>query len=250
MNIKVVPVPKSHSDKIPKAELAFYTHVGHVRNEILVIEKFLYWTLKNPTDGDVLSDVNVFQELIIIRLLAGKLLEGWDLVERAYIATKVSDSIEHKLDRKTTTALKELKDYFEFGQKNKKKKNNISMIRNRFAFHYDPSLIRKQLLQVEETDKLTIYLAPKTVNCFYQFSEAIADTAMLNEVKRGDAREATAKLAKEVIDITLKFLAFSDGCLDYMTKTYLLPSAAKLETRIVELDVPRQDDMSLPFFVE
>lgn len=63
MKIKVVPVQKSHLETIPEAELAFYTHFGHVRNELLVIEKFLYWTIKNPTDRDVLSDVNVFQEL-------------------------------------------------------------------------------------------------------------------------------------------------------------------------------------------
>jgi hypothetical protein len=167
MKIKVVPVPKSHLETIPEAELAFYTHFGHVRNELLVIEKFLYWTTKNKADGDVLSDVNVFQELTIIRLLAGKLWEGWQLLNnRAYSKTLVS--LETKLNPKTRTALKELGAYFD------NKKNIIEEIRNRFAFHYDPSLIGKQLSRVEETDHLAIYLAPKTVNCFYQFSEAIA----------------------------------------------------------------------------
>ena len=73
---------------------------------------------------------------------------------------------------------------------------------------------------------------------------------MLNAVKKGDYKEALKKLAQEVIDITLKFIAFSDGCLNYMVETYLLPGATQLKTKTVELDVPRRDQMTLPFFVE
>jgi len=243
MRIKVVPVPKSYLEAIPEPELAFYTHFGHVRNELLVIEKFLFWTIKNRTDGDVVSDVNVFQELIIIRLLAGKLCEGRQLLNnKAY--SKVLESLRTEINSTTRTTLEELEAYFD------NKKNLIEKIRNRFAFHYDPSLIGKQLSSVEETDHLAIYLAPKTVNCFYQFSEAIADSAMLNAVKGGDYREATRRLGKEVIDITVKFIGFCDGCLGHMMETYLLPVATELKTRTVEVDVLRKDQMTLPFFVE
>lgn len=123
MKIKVVPVPKSHLEAIPEAELAFYAHFGHVRNELLVLEKFLYWTTKNQADGDVLSAVNVFQELTITRLLAGKLLEGWQLLNnKAY--SKISESLRTRLNSKTRTTLKELDAYFS------NKKNMIEMIRN------------------------------------------------------------------------------------------------------------------------
>jgi hypothetical protein len=73
---------------------------------------------------------------------------------------------------------------------------------------------------------------------------------MLNAVKGGDYREAIQRLGKEVIDITVKFIGFCDGCLDYMIETYLLPSATELKTRTVDLDVLRRDQMTLPFFVE
>jgi hypothetical protein len=150
MRIDVVPVPKSILKSIPDAELAFYTHFGHVRNELLVIEKFLIWTMNNQTDGDVLSNVNVFQELTIIRLLAGKLWEAWLLLDnKAY--SKILQALRTKLNPKTRTTLEELEAYFD------NKKNMIEMIRNRFAFHYDPSLIGKQMSKVEETDRLSIY---------------------------------------------------------------------------------------------
>jgi hypothetical protein len=243
MRIKVVPVPTSHLDTIPEAELAFYAHFGHVRNELLVIEKFLLWTTKNHADGDVFSDVNVFQELTIIKLLAGKLWEAWQLLNnQAY--SKILASLRTELNSKTRTTLEELEAYFD------NKKNMIGKIRNRFAFHYDPSLIRNQLSRVEERDHLAIYLAPKSVNCFYQFSEVIADSAMLNVVKGGDYKGATKRLGKEVIDITVKFIGFCDGCLGHMMETYLLPDATELRTRTVEVDVLRKDQMTLPFFVE
>jgi hypothetical protein len=88
------------------------------------------------------------------------------------------------------------------------------------------------------------------VNCFYQFSEENATRAMLNAVQGGDYEAATSKLSKGVIDITVQFIGFCDGCLDHMIETYLLPSAAELKTRTVELDVLCKDQMTLPFFVE
>src|SRR5947207_8598604 len=125
MRIEVVPVLKSNLETIPEEELAFYTHFGHVRNELLVIEKFLFWTTKNQTDGDVLSDVNVFQELIIIRLLAGNVWEAWLLVNnKAY--SKILEALRTKLNSKTRTTLEELEAYFG------NKKNMIEKIRNRF----------------------------------------------------------------------------------------------------------------------
>lgn len=243
MRIRVVPVPKSYLEAIPEAELAFYTHLGHVRNELLVIEKFLVWTMENQTDGDVLSDVNVFQELIILRLLAGKLHEGWQLLNNKTYST-IFESLRTGLDSKTRTTLKELDAYFG------NKKNMIEMIRNRFAFHYDSSLIRKQLSSVEETDQLAIYIAPRTVNCFYQFSEVIANRAMLSAVKGADHIEALKMLTKEVIKVTVRFIGFSDGCLNHMIETYLLTDETELKTRMVEVDVLRREQMTLPFFVE
>lgn len=78
---------------------------------------------------------------------------------------KILESLRTKLNSETRTTLEELEAYFD------NKKNLIEKIRNRFAFHYDPSLIKKQLCTVEDTDRLAIYLASKRVNCFYQFSD-------------------------------------------------------------------------------
>jgi hypothetical protein len=213
MDIKVVRVPKAILDNIPELERAFYVHIGHLRNEIMVIQKLAWWNNNNRSGSDVLAAVNVSQGLILIRLLAGKVWEGWDLVGRAYFSTKVSHSIEAKLSIKTREALAELKAYFG-------KRNIIYMIRNQFAFHYSLPFLRDQLAKIEETDKLAIYLTRKNVNVFYEISEAIANSAMLDAVEKGNYDGAMRKLLNEVLDVAKKFISFSDGCLEYMVETF------------------------------
>jgi len=244
MDTKVVRVPKATLDNIPELERAFYVHIGHLRNEIMVIQELAWWNNNNRSGSDVRAAVNVSQGLILIRLLAGKVWEGWDLVGRAYFSTKVSQSIEAKLSIKTRAALAELKTYFG-------KRNIIYMIRNQFAFHYSLPFLRDQLAKIEETDKLAIYLTKKNVNVFYEISEAIANSAMLDAVEKGNYYAAMRKLLTEVLDVAKKFISFSDGCLEYMVKTFLLDSATGPDWQKVELtDVPRRDELQIPFFVD
>src|SRR5437763_1285387 len=111
MDVHIIPIPKDKLDKMPEMERAFYLHIGHLRNEIMIIERLLWWNNNNPSGNDILSTVNVSQGLIFIRLLAGKLWEGWELLRPAYFATKLSQSIEPDLSEETKAALAELKDY-------------------------------------------------------------------------------------------------------------------------------------------
>lgn len=242
MKIYSIPVTKAKLDKIPEIERAFYIHMGHLRNEFMVLVKLLKWSINTVSDDPILTDVNVSQTFIFTRLLAGKLLEGWQLVHKAYFATKLPLSIESNLADKTKDALKELKKYFG-------KKNVIDDVRNQFAFHYDPQRIRQQLSSVEETDELKIYVTESDANLFYQISEIIVGSAMLEAVEQGDFIAATKKFTKEVMDVSVQFTTFCDGCLIYMTKIYLGETAEELDMEEIEIpDPPNTDEIQLPFF--
>lgn len=91
-------------------------------------------------------------------MLAGKVWEGWQLLKRCYVGA-VRIAIEGSLPEKPRDAFQALEGYFAT------KKNLINMVRNRFAFHYDPSRIEKQLTAVNESDKLTIYIGEKEAKC-------------------------------------------------------------------------------------
>ena len=71
---------------------------------------------------------------------------------------------------------------------------------------------------------------------------------MLDAVHKGDFEEPITKLSQRVVNITLTFITFCDGCLDYMMEAFFLDG--KTDVRIVELtDLSHRDQMTLPFFV-
>ncbi|MDT5121899.1 MAG: hypothetical protein QOC96_1381 [Acidobacteriota bacterium] len=243
MEIRVISIPKLKLDKIPELERAFYLHIGHLRNEVAMLHKLLWWNNNNPTDHSVLESTNVAQGFMLVRIIAGKLWEGWDLVQKSYFKSKVSLLVDPKLPLRSKKALNELKSYFG-------KANIIAMIRNQFAFHYSPQHIRDQLTQVEDTDQLEIYMAPLNVNIFYQFSEIIANSAMLNAVDEADYMIALRKLFDEVLGVAVQFTNFCDGCLEYMILKYLAKKRKYVNwDNIVLTDVPRRDEPKTPFFV-
>jgi hypothetical protein len=240
MKIYSVPITKAQLDKIPELERAFYIHLGHLRNELMVLLKFLTWSVHTTSDNPVLVDVNVCKSFIISRLLAGKLWEGWELMRKAYFATKVSMSIESNLPDDTKIVLAGLKKYFG-------KKNVIDGVRNQFAFHYDPQRIRTQLASVDESDSLKIYVAETADNNFFQVSDIIAGSAMLETVEPGDYVAATTKFITDMIDVCVQFVKFCDGCLDYMMQNYMTGNAEGIDAEEVEIPDP-PDDIQLPYF--
>lgn len=244
MKIHSIPVPKSKLDTIPEIDRTFYFHMGHLRNEFMLLLKLLKWSINTQNDDLILTDANVAQTFILGGIFAGKLWEGWELLQKAFFKTKLSASITEQLPDKAKVALNKLKHYFG-------RKNTIREVRNAFAFHYDLSAVTTQLAAVEESDNLRIYVAEKSANMFYQMSEIIVGSAMLQTIKPGDFVGATKILYKEATEVARDFIDFCDGSVEHMTDTYLGSSAQELATEEYEIpDPPHRDVVILPFFVK
>jgi hypothetical protein len=243
MEVFVVPVPKSKLDKVPADERAFFIHVGHVRNEVAVLMKWLKWSVNDPTNNPVLKNINLSLSFMLDRLLAGKLYESWQLIDRAYIQTGLKTSLGASLSDNARNAFGELENYFS------KPKNLINQLRNRFAFHYDPRKVQDQIAAIDETDKLEIYATEKQANLFYLVSEVIVGSAMLETVKRGDYKLAVEKLTQEIMSLSLHVMNFADGCLVVMRERYLGTNMDELAAQCVEIpDPPHRDEILLPYF--
>lgn len=242
MKIHSIPVPKTKLDKIPELDCAFYFHMGHLRNEVMVLMKLLDWSSNTATDNPILTDVRVSQTFILSAVLAGKLWEGWELTRKAFFATKLSLSVGNGLPDKAKLSLDRLKKYFG-------KKNLIHDVRNAFAFHYNLDAVRTQLSAVKETDNLRIYAAEKSANMFYQMSEIIVGSAMLEAIEPGDFLAATRRFTKEVMNVSLRFIDFCDGCLIHMSDHYLGVTSEELNAEEIELpETPNRSECQLPFF--
>jgi hypothetical protein len=237
MKIHRISVTKEQLDHIPSLERAFYIHIGHLRHELMVLKKLLELSAKETPAHPILCDVHLSQQFIIGRLLAGKVREGWELIKKAYFGTKLSLGIEKELPDDTTMALENLKKYF-------RTKNLIDCVRNEFAFHYDPERVQSQVLLVEQTDNLKIYIA-ETEDVFFQLSDAIVQSAMLEAVQEGDYIAAAEKFFKEIMVVSGKLVDFCDGCLHYMIEQYI--SYGGYEEFEVP-DPPNCNDLRLSFF--
>src|ERR1043165_7751474 len=108
MQIKVATLSKAKLDAIPEAERAFYVHIGHLRNELTILNRLLLWINNNPYDNLVQGSVNLGQGLTITKLLAGKLWEGWELLNKVYFPAKLGLIIEPNLSQTAKKAMQEL----------------------------------------------------------------------------------------------------------------------------------------------
>jgi len=237
MKIHRISVTKQQLDHIPSVERAFYIHIGHLRHELMVLKKLLELSAKETPADPILRDVHLSQQFIIGRLLGGKIREGWELIRKAYFGTKLSLGIEKQLPDDTAIALENLKKYF-------RTKNLVDCIRNEFAFHYDPVRVQSQLLLVEQTDNLKIYIA-ETEDVFFQLSDAIVQSAMLEAVQAGDYIAAAEKFFKEIMVMSSQLVDFCDGCLHYMIEQYISYDGSE-EFEVP--DAPNCDDLRLSFF--
>jgi hypothetical protein len=151
---------------------------------------------------------------------------------------RIQKTLRHAGCEDTKEALADLKKY-------SGKKNIIERMRNEFAFHYDSLRVRTQLSSIEETDKLKIEIA-ETEDVFFQLSEIIVGSAMLEAVQPGDFVAAAEKFFKEIMNLNLssQLVDFCDGCLHYMIKTYI-----GYQSEVTEIpDPPNWRDLRLPFF--
>jgi hypothetical protein len=202
----------------------------------MVLKKLLELSAKETPADPILRDVHLSQQFIIGRLLAGKVREGWELIKKAYFGAKLSLGIEKELPDDTTMALENLKKYF-------RTKNLIDCVRNEFAFHYDPERVQRRVSLVEQTDNLKIYVA-ETKDVFFQLSDAIVQSAMLEAVQEGDYIAAAEKFFKEIMVVSGQLVDFCDGCLHYMIKQYIGYGSEEIEVP----DPPDCDDLRLSFF--
>ena len=78
MKIRQIPIRKERLLAVPEAERTFLLGIGHIANEIMVLQKLAVASAVSGGDSDVLLlRVHATQTLTLIRLLAGKLLEAW-----------------------------------------------------------------------------------------------------------------------------------------------------------------------------
>lgn len=212
MKVIDVQLQKDRLLTVPELERTLFLALGHAANELNAITKMLYWAANAPANTDAEDHGRFTILLLLIRLLAGKLNESWELLRTKFFGATLSHTYEPKLDDRATSALKSLKAYFG-------KENDCTRIRNRFAFHYSPDEVAAVLPDIDE--QLHLYLERDVApNNLFFFSEALLSQALLTLLEQDDKKMSLEDLAGELFKVAAWFAQLTDALMHAIIDTH------------------------------
>jgi hypothetical protein len=187
-----------------------------------------------------------------MRVLIGKLHEAWELFKaRAQSNKNVSEKYLKKLDDEAAAALKTLNEYFG-------KKNAVTEIRNKVAFHYKDKddLIEENFQRLPETEPWEFYLSKTHGNTFYYASEMVATGSALSLAGKIDEREqanlagdikAFSELSRAVLEVSKNITTLFSWLISDIVTAYVPEPEVKIEKFD---DGPKLSEFALPYFFD
>src|SRR3989338_3240953 len=215
MELAKISFNRKTFDMIPENERIFVVQLSLFANEITMLHKLIVFS-NNYKGGETGLTAQNVQSFFLIKLLAGKLYEGWRLLKNSYFKSKLSQQYDDQLSPEDKESIGYIKSYF-------KKHNLISLIRNKYAFHYDARHIKAELSAIPEDEVLDLYLASDHGNSLYSMAHIISSYALLNEVDNSDNLKALDQIFKDVLGVAGKFLTFSGVVLGKIWGKHRIP---------------------------
>lgn len=244
MNIYRWQLDSEQLKQMPDKDRALFFMLGHVSNEINVLNKLFYLSNQYDHSERYQQHAHITQGMVIARTLIGKLWESWGLLKSAYYGAKLSACYDTSLSDEAREALKSLGRCFG-------RNSFIAQIRNSFAFHYSVDEIRKILSGDLSPEELINYMAGSNGNTVYYASEYVTNVAILQAVEKGDPQAAMERLIDISVEVVGLFNTAAQGIMLVATERYLSRSDGSVPFELVEIDnVPIAESLEIPFFFE
>jgi len=123
-----VPVSKDRLRAMPEDERALLILLGYVANQISPLSKLVIFSSNKTPDG-VEHALCAAQTQMLARLAIGVLNEGWELISKRFLGSRIGRDYRPRLDAEGKAALDQL-------QKTFGGSNVINKIRTNYAFHH------------------------------------------------------------------------------------------------------------------
>jgi hypothetical protein len=240
MRLLKVDFNRLELDKLQIDEQVFFVQLAHLINELTILQKFVIFSVNIvKSSTGVRRTAQVIQTLFLIRTMAGKLNEGWQMMARSYFGSKLSQAYDNKLPDAAKNSLEELKKYFS-------KSNIINEIRNKYAFHYDNEKIKEVIRYIPNDYMQTMFISEHSGNCLFAFADTIINNSLLNAVNSADPHQAIDRLFEEIaVKVCRWFQDFGHGWVEAVCRELEFKSTTDIELQ----DVPSIGDIGLPYFV-
>lgn len=241
MKCYILEVKKGQLDTLPREEVAFLTVILHLANEINMLQKAALASKPGARLLDSIVDsAQNCQALFFMKILAGKLYEGWRTLEKGYFATRLSQKYGPILPELSRNALARLKKYFG------NPKNLVKVVRHKYAFHTDLDRIIDSLANLPASERVSIAITDSLGNIYAQFAEEVTNWSLVNAINADDLDNAIEKLmAQTFYALPKDFLHFSHGFAEAVL-SQLDPIRTEHELKGATLI----DEAYLPYFAE
>jgi len=214
---------------------------GHISNEISILQKILVACMNYRGQTEVAQEGYSTQNLVVAKILGGKLLEAWHALERLYYGAQLSRRMGPELMEESRHAEVELKRYFS-GQ------NLLHKVRNGAAFHYSGDAVPDAIAALPDEFSLKIYLAEETGNSLDSFAEQ----PMFMETF-GEADSSLHANFDEFIADTQRvgraMTIFLQGCIGYLWER-LAADVSLHDEQLPPEDVGGLHTSRMPFFLK
>jgi hypothetical protein len=162
MDIYPIRFSKALLNKVPEDERTFHLMAGQLANDLNILSKLIIMLLNHASEQELLRRANTTSAILLIKLLAGRLNEGWELMCRQFFPSKQSDGKRQSdhvsiydryvvdFDDYAKAQLDNIQRYFG-------KKNIVRTIRNRASFHADPTVLKKGYAEFTDDEILLIF---------------------------------------------------------------------------------------------
>lgn len=246
MKLIKLMISKSELLSIPSEELALFIQLANFNSDINILQKLMVIagnTRDKVAENEIVGRSLSSQCMFFMRIQAGKLYEGWNMLRENFFNNKTfSEQYNKEGSSQGKESLSNLKKYFRKG-------NLIKNIRNFYTFHYSKDSsnnMLKQLSNAPDSEIFEMYFAKESGNCFYPIAHDLLNSSILEEINSNDWAKAMNDFFQEIIDVTKWFLDFTSDCIKVIAKKYF-----KLEYEEVEIpEPPSLNDITLPFFVK
>ena len=229
---------------VPRNELLFHMLFAQLANEIQILRKQVMLASNSIGEAGPASDAGVAAAHVNLRLLAGRLYEGGQLL-RGKPAGVVHQVYEGELDPTAVQAHRSIMKYFG------RRSNLIGSLRNKVSFHWDHESIAQAFDEMPDDLVLTDYIAWECGNCLY-YSGALLSVGQMTAIAGlDDAGAALERIFNEVTEVANWFETYAQGFMFVFASRYLSPSKDMFARVRQTIDgCPDIQTATLPYFLD
>jgi len=220
---------------LPPQQLSALLLVGHFLTEANWLQKLLWMGTQDTTGHKAERDARLAFNLMVTRLFAAKIHEGWNRLRTGALSQTISNL---PLARSTGLNGDQLARRLAAG-------SILHNIRKSHAFHYPTALSLEGLPNIHQSD-LAFYLTPHSGDTLSVMSTLSAAAAM-NEIGGDSVLEVSIdRILNEVLSVSRLYSDYLHGLMIALTDAAALDDPD--EETIEDSGAPRFEDLKIQYF--